>query len=127
MVESETVSHSVGTPWTVACQAPLPLPLLTTNLISFSMRLLVCFGHINDLQHYVSFIYTIIIPYFYIFQKRRQNRNIDTDNKKKVASEERGKNKTLIRFRHIDFRKNMDRIQFSSVQSLSHVRLFATP
>jgi len=43
-------------------------PPLVTTLISFSMRLLVCFGHINDLQHYVSFIYTIIIPYFYIFQ-----------------------------------------------------------
>ena len=25
MVESETVSHSVVTPWTVACQAPLSL------------------------------------------------------------------------------------------------------
>ena len=36
----------------------IPLPLVTTNLISFPMSLFICIWSIIDLQHYVSFYYT---------------------------------------------------------------------
>ena len=42
---------------TAFIQFPLPTPLVTANLISFSVRLFVCFRSKNDLQNDVNSYY----------------------------------------------------------------------
>ena len=45
--------------------SPLPKPLVTTNLISFSVSLFTCFRSTADLQH--CYFLNIVIGYFYTF------------------------------------------------------------